>query len=132
MELSFIICLSFVFSREQDNYNYIVYRKMIIINNENLISIYFDFLKISYFLIIKKIEFMIYYGILFYLYFQEFKFVDIDQDVFVWISFYNVFVFYIKLQFFEKNKYYYIFIYVLNYVCIFLFNRLFKERFVGL
>lgn len=69
MELLFIICLSFLFSREYDIYNYIVYRKMIIINNENLISIYFDFLKISYFLIIKKIEFMIYYGILFYLYF---------------------------------------------------------------
>lgn len=55
MELPFTTCPSSLFSREQDIYNHIAHRKMIIINNENLISIHFNFfLKISYFLITKK------------------------------------------------------------------------------
>lgn len=96
MELPFTTYLSSLFSREHDIYNHIAHRKMIIINNENLISIHFDFLKISYFLITKKIEFMTYYGTLSYLHFQELKSVDTDQDVSVWISFYNVSVLHIK------------------------------------
>lgn len=47
MELPFTTCPSSLFSREHDIYNHIAHRKMIIINNENLISIHFDFLKIS-------------------------------------------------------------------------------------
>lgn len=96
MELPFTTCPSSLFSREHDIYNHIEHRKMIIINNENLISIHFDFLKISYFLITKKIEFMTDYGTLSYLHFQELKSVDTDQDVSVWISFYNVSVLHIK------------------------------------
>lgn len=64
MELPFTTCPSSLFSREQDIYNHIAHRKMIIINNENLISIHFDFLKISYFLITKKIRV---YDLLWYL-----------------------------------------------------------------
>lgn len=103
MELPFTTCPSSLFSREHDIYNHTAHRKMIVINNENLISIHFDFLKISYFLITKKIEFMTYYGTLSYLHFQELKSVDTDQDVSIWISFDNVSVLHIKPQSSEKK-----------------------------
>lgn len=131
MELPFTTCPSSLFSREHDIYNHIAHRKMIIINNENLISIHFDFLKISYFLITKKIEFMTYYGTLFTYIFRNLN-PWTQTRMFPYGSAFIMFPYSISNHSpLKKNKYYYILTYVSNYACIFSSKRLSKERSVG-